>query len=370
MRGQSEAGGLGHGVVTPAGEGMAAAEAACGEPTTAQPAVADDGDVGVFAAGGEVLALGGGEDVEQGREGSLVQREQGGGEAFAAWRCGSVGHEMSETVEASEGAGGWGGGAVVGSLDAAKDGGDFALELGEVEVDDAAAGVKDDVDRGGEMRECGADGFAQAALDAVAIDRLAEGLGNGEADAGAGGCGAAGCWAGCVEVGELLAELLAAGLVDELVVGVFAESMRVGGDRHGACSGAGRLLERGRGCGELLFDGAGHGGLLIAGMLGGDGFDQGEPGFFGGGGVVANAAGDDEELTGVEEDVASVGWGAADAQLAAEDQEHLVLMGVGVPGKLSLDADYLDVLIVDLTDDSRRPELYAGAAELAAREFQ
>jgi hypothetical protein len=82
----------------------------------------------------------------------------------------------------------------------------------------------------------GADGFAEAALDAVAIDGLAEGLGDGEADAGAGGEGAAGFSIGPergargVEVGELLAELLATGLVDDLVVSVFAEAMGHRGD--------------------------------------------------------------------------------------------------------------------------------------------
>ncbi len=115
--------------------------------------------------------------------------------------------------------------SVGGGLDAAEDGGDFALELGEVEVDDGAAGMQDDVDGGGELRESGADGLAQATLDAVAIDGLAEGLGNGEADARAGGGGTPVGWTRCVEVGELLAELLATGLVDELVVGVFAEAM-------------------------------------------------------------------------------------------------------------------------------------------------
>ena len=44
----------------------------------------DDGDVGVLAAGGEVFALGDGEDVEQRREDALVEGEEGGGGALAA----------------------------------------------------------------------------------------------------------------------------------------------------------------------------------------------------------------------------------------------------------------------------------------------
>jgi len=121
-------------------------------------------------------------------------------------------------------------GAVVGCLDAAEDGGDFALELEEVQVDDGASGMEDDVDGRGEEWEGGADGFAQAALDAVAVDGFAEGFGDGEADAGAWGVGAALSGAKGVEVGDLFGELLAAGLVDELVVGVFAQAV---GDGHG-----------------------------------------------------------------------------------------------------------------------------------------
>jgi hypothetical protein len=115
--------------------------------------------------------------------------------------------------------------AVAGGLDAAEDVCDLALELREVEVDDGAAWMQDDVDRRCEQRERGADGLAQAALDAVAIDGFAEGLGYREADARAGGLGSPVCRAQRVEVGELLCELLAAGLLDELVVGMFAQAV-------------------------------------------------------------------------------------------------------------------------------------------------
>jgi hypothetical protein len=108
---------------------------------------------------------------------------------------------------------------------------------------------------------------------------------------------------------------------------------------------------------ELFCDGAGERGLFGTGVFRGDSFDQGEPGFFGRGGIVSNAARDDEEFAGVEEDVTAIGWGAANAKLAAEDEEHLVLMGVSVPWKFAMDAGHFDVLIVDLTNDSRRPKL-------------
>ena len=86
-------GGSGDGVVAAVGEGMAAGDAAQGEPASAQPAVADDGDIGVLAAGGKVLALGDGKDVEQGREAALVEGEQSGGDALAARTGGRSGHE-------------------------------------------------------------------------------------------------------------------------------------------------------------------------------------------------------------------------------------------------------------------------------------
>ncbi len=75
--------------------------------------------------------------------------------------------------------------------------------------------------------------------------------------------------------------------------------------------------------------------MLFARVLGGDSFDEGDPGLFGGGGVVTDAAGDDEELARADEDVATVGLGTADAQFAAEDEEELVLKGVGGGGGLS-----------------------------------
>ena len=116
--------------------------------------------------------------------------------------------------------------AVVDRLDAAEDGGDFALELGEVEIDDGAAGMQDDVDWRAEQGEGRTDSLAQTALDAIAIDCLTESFRYGEANARARGGRPAICWTSGVEVGELLAELLATSLVDELVVGVFAEAVR------------------------------------------------------------------------------------------------------------------------------------------------
>ncbi len=103
----------------------------------------------------------------------------------------------------------------------------------------------------------------------------------------------------------------------------------------------------------MLRDGASHWRLFRAGVEGGDCLDESEPGLLLGGGVVTNAAGDDEELARSERDGAAIGFGSPDREAATEDEEHLVLMLVGVPGEFAQHFCHLDVLVVDLTDDSR-----------------
>jgi hypothetical protein len=128
---------------------------------------------------------------------------------------------------------GWGCGLLFfgGLLDLAEDLGDLALERRELEFEDGAAGVEDDIDGCLEQMQVFADGLAHAALDAVAVDGLAHDLADGEADAGRADLftwlkGAEG-----KEEGHLFRELLAARLVDALVVGVFAEAE--GDSEHG-----------------------------------------------------------------------------------------------------------------------------------------
>src|ERR1700722_13274254 len=65
-------------------------------------------------------------------------------------------------------------------LDGTEDGGYFALQRGEVKVDDAAARVKDDINRRAERWNVFADGFAHSAFDAVTVNRLAHNLANRE----------------------------------------------------------------------------------------------------------------------------------------------------------------------------------------------
>jgi len=47
-------------------------------------------------------------------------------------------------------------------------------------------------------------------------------------------------------------------------------------------------------------------------MKGGDGLNESEPGLFGGGGFVADTARDDEELSGIQRDRATVSFGTTD----------------------------------------------------------
>lgn len=56
-------------------------------------------------------------------------------------------------------------------------------------VEDGAAGIEDDVPLRRERGAVEAKGFAQTALDAVAVDRAADGSRDGEAEAGAGWAG-------------------------------------------------------------------------------------------------------------------------------------------------------------------------------------
>jgi len=141
-----------------------------------------------------------------------------------------------------------------------------------------------------------------------------------------------------------------------------------GGGRHGEArlEADGRRIRLEIVDAELFCYGAGEWGLFVAGVFRCDGFNQREPSLFGGGGVVPNAARDDKELAGIHEEIATIYCRPADTELASKDEEHLVFIGVGVPRELSLDPRHLDVLVVYLTDNPRRPKL----RKSAAREFE
>ena len=116
---------------------------------------------------------------------------------------------------------------------------------------------------------------------------------------------------------------------------------------------------------ELVFDGAGAWSLDVAGVLGGDGFDEGDPAFLFGDGVVQGAARDDAEIAGGKFDVGLVV--DLDAHGAAEDLEELVFVIVFMPDELALELGYFYVLVVDPANDFGGPEvseLGAGLEEI------
>jgi len=201
--------------------------------------------------------------------------------------------------------------------------------------------MQNHVNRQGEQGSIGAYGGTEPAFDAVAVVCLAHNLADGKTDAWA----CALILAGGEEVSHLPSVLLAAAAVHTLKVSVFAKA-EVG--VHKAFDSSERT--------ELFFQATGPISLLAAGVFGGDGLDEYDPGLFFGGGVVTDATGHYEELTGTDEDGSAVGSFAADAQTSMEDEKHLVLAFMRVPGKLSLDLRYLDVLIINPAYDTRRPK--------------
>jgi hypothetical protein len=125
------------------------------------------------------------------------------------------------------------------SLDGAEDVSYLSVQGGELEVDHAAARMKDYVDRRTEGREVFANSLAHAAFDAVAIDRFAHDFADSETDARA--CGvriaqwrAVGAYLGAEdeEVRHLFGELFAACLVNALIVGVFTKAKDEGFGSH------------------------------------------------------------------------------------------------------------------------------------------
>ncbi len=115
---------------------------------------------------------------------------------------------------------------------------------------------------------------------------------------------------------------------------------------------------------ELLLEGAGHRGFGIPGVTGCGGFDERNETLFAsrGRGVVMDAARNDEELTGDNVNRPAVGRRAADAQGALKDKKHLVLPGMGVPGKLAEDAGDFHIVIVELCNDAGGPEFRPGGS--------
>ncbi len=191
-----------------------------------------DGDVGVLGACRQELAPGGQEGVQGGGEDGFIEAKEHG-------RVLGGGQENRVSLALFNGL-----------LDGAEDLGDFAFKYAEVQVDYGAAGMEDDVDGGMEERKVFANSLAETALNAVAVDRLAEDLTDGKADAGSVAGTAEGAAVGAErrakgeEETDLFRKLLAAGLVGALEVGVFAEA--VGSGEHGVSFSLARRMQLNR----------------------------------------------------------------------------------------------------------------------------
>jgi hypothetical protein len=119
---------------------------------------------------------------------------------------------------------------------------------------------------------------------------------------------------------------------------------------------------------QLVFEAASHFGLFVAGMLGGGGFDEGDPGLFGGAGIVAHSFGNDEDFAGLQGERAAVGFATADGEGAFEDEEELIFVFMGMPGELALNFGDFEVLIVNLGEDARAPEFGERGADVLERD--
>ncbi len=101
-------------------------------------------------------------------------------------------------------------------------------------------------------------------------------------------------------------------------------------------------------------------------MLRGHCLNQRDPRLFRSCGIVPYPSPHNKELTRSHKNISAVGRRAANPQLPAQHQKHLVLISMRVPRKLALNTRYLDELIVYLTHDPRRPKL----GESTAREIE
>jgi hypothetical protein len=105
----------------------------------------------------------------------------------------------------------------------------LTIQQREVEIQNSSTGVKNDIERAFEQSDIATHGFTHPALDSIPIHRLSHHLANGKANPWAGHIVASLRIARRDEVAHLPGELLAARLIDALVIGVFAEAK---GKRH------------------------------------------------------------------------------------------------------------------------------------------
>ncbi len=73
--------------------------------------------------------------------------------------------------------------------------------------------------------------------------------------------------------------------------------------------------------------------------------------------IVAYTAGNDKELPDTDLHRPTIFLAAAKMERALEDEEEFILLIMNMPGKLALNANDLDKVIVETTDDAWGPEL-------------
>ena len=103
-----------------------------------------------------------------------------------------------------------------------KDTHDLGFKFREFDGEHSAAGMKDEIEAGGEQIDMAAQGLAHAALDAIALVGLAEHFACGEADAAGRHARRSGC--GSQKPAHRSGLALAARRISALIVSVFAQT--------------------------------------------------------------------------------------------------------------------------------------------------
>ncbi len=92
-------------------------------------------------------------------------------------------------------------------------------------------------------------------------------------------------------------------------------------------------------------------------MLRRHGLNQRKPGLLLGARVVANTSRNDKHLARTQGHRTAVFFGAANRQRSTQHKKEFVLVRMAMPGKLSLHANRLEILIIHLGQDTRGPKL-------------
>ena len=107
--------------------------------------------------------------------------------------------------------------------------------------------------------------------------------------------------------------------------------------------------------------------MLCARMLRRDGLKQRKPSLFLGTGLVTHTARYDEHLTRPHGHRTTIFFGTAYRQRSPQHKEEFILVRMAVPGKLPLNTNCLEILIVHPGQDARSPKLRQPSAGLLQR---